>query len=196
MNNIFGPLDACLKAAVIRSDHNQEAVLDLAARELGQPGRDITAQDMGSIALWYAHRGMRVFPLTPGAKMPLARSHGVNDATTDPAMIARMFPRMMTPERNIGIATGDRYDVIDIDTERGYTAFIDMIQSDPSHAAWLEVVGVSQTPRGLHLWVPAVPGAINDSGHAIDYRGKGGYVVAPPSHVGGTVYRWLLPPTT
>ena len=54
-------------------------------------------------ALAYAKAGWRVFPCIPGEKVP-ATSHGVKDATTDPAQIRAWWAR--NPGRNVAIATG------------------------------------------------------------------------------------------
>jgi hypothetical protein len=98
------------------------------------------------------------------------------------------------PQANIGLATGFVVDVIDVDGPAGLQSLARMT-SLPS------VVGIVSTPRagGMHLYVPAT-GRGNRAGiaPAIDYRGLGGYVVAPPSvftsHTGtdGT-YTWRRP---
>ena len=64
-------------------------------------------------ALAYAKAGWRVFPCIPGEKVP-ATSHGVKDATTDPAQIRAWWAAEPGPER------GDRHgdpgpDVLDVD---------------------------------------------------------------------------------
>lgn len=188
----FGPLDAALRAAVLRGDHDQELLLEQAATALHRPPAGSMPRPHEA-AGWYAAHGLRVFPLQPGAKRPYPGSHGVTDATTDLDQLVAWLAA--APESNLGIATGDPYDVIDIDGPEGERAFVEMIGD--GGAEWLTVRAVCQTPRGLHLWVPAVPGARNGGAEykiSVDYRAKGGYVVVPPSHVGGTMYRWLLPP--
>ncbi|MGH9248019.1 MAG: bifunctional DNA primase/polymerase [Acidimicrobiales bacterium] len=187
----FGPLDAALRAAAVRGDHDQERLLEQAATAAERPPAAMPAP--AQAAHWYATHGLRVFPLQPGAKRPYPGSHGVTDATTDLHRLTVWLT--VAPESNLGVATGDPYDVIDIDGPAGEAAFIDMIGHGA--AEWLTVRAVSATPRGLHLWVPAVPGARNGGAEyqiSFDYRAKGGYVVVPPSHVDGTMYRWLLPP--
>jgi hypothetical protein len=108
----------------------------------GQSGRaDAEAasrRDMMKVALWYASRGHRVFPLhypargldaklwcscgkadcSSKAKHPRTE-HGVKDATTDEALIKKWWKRW--PEANIGIALGDGVFVLDVDPRAGAT---------------------------------------------------------------------------
>lgn len=126
-------------------------------------------------ALWYASVGLHVFPLQPGRKMPFTGSSGCKDATTDTATIRRWWAA--APSANIGIATGHLVDVIDIDGAPGIRSWLDL-EAPP------EVIGSVRTPRpgGSHHYVPAT-GRGNRAGifPGIDYRGMGGYVLAPPS---------------
>lgn len=165
---------------------------------------------LGSSALWYAEQGIPVFPLKPGAKTP-ATTHGVLDATTDQARIRAWWTAQ--PRANIGLATGFRFDAYDIDGPEGQASRAAYWCEDPACRAegsrvpspppwWtpecdhpgifnaVERVQLAKvlTPRpgGMHLWVP--PGDGMDGNTAgilpgIDYRGRGGYVVAPPSEI-------------
>lgn len=54
-------------------------------------------------ALEYAERGLHVFPCAPKSKIPPKGSHGLDDATTDAAMIRAWWTA--TPEANIDQAT-------------------------------------------------------------------------------------------
>lgn len=153
-------------------------------------------------ALYYAAIGIPVFPCVPLGKKP-AVAGGFKTATTDNTQINQWWARA---DYNIGIPTGCAFDVIDIDNVlSGWPqvwADIDAGRITPFH--------IVQTPRGYHLYIPPI-GAGNtvDKTLGVDFRGVGGYVVAPPSIIawddgkrGGTyrhLYGWpstLYPPAT
>lgn len=147
-------------------------------------------------AAYLAGRGLHVFPLTPGSKVPLparlsccggSHRRGCLDAL-DNVHAARAWWREH-PTANIGLATGHRVDVIDQDGAVG--AYWWLRGQD-----WPRVIGVASTPRagGVHRFVRA-QGLRNGTHIApgIDYRGAGGYVVAAPSIVDGRRYGWVVP---
>lgn len=151
-------------------------------------------------ALWYAKQGLHVFPLMSLSKRPWPRSHGCHDATTDVEQIKSWWAA--APTSNVGIATGHVVDVIDVD---GLAANVELLRRFESEALWARVmsgvIGSVTTPRagGRHLYVPTMERgnrARMGKRNGLDYRGLGGYVVAPPSktdardnQVSG-VYRW------
>lgn len=166
-------------------------MLDLADAERVEPM-------LASSALWYASAGLRVFPLQPRSKIPFKGSKGCHDATADPDRIRAWWKA--DPDANVAIATGHVVDVIDVDGPAGNASLARRLLvrptvADPYHD--IPVVGVVSTPRlgGRHLYVEAT-GQGNGAGllPGVDYRGLGGYVVAPPS-VGadGTPYIWTRP---
>lgn len=144
---------------------------------------------LGGAAVWYAERGHLVFPLRPGLKTP-ATPHGFKDASMNPDTIRAWW--RATPDANIGLSTGHLFDVIDVDGPDGLTsiaAMEDAGQIPPT-------VGTVVTPHGFHLMIkPTGDGCATAVRPGIDYRGIGGYVVAPPSIVEGVTYRWSEPLT-
>lgn len=154
-------------------------------------------------ALAYAARGWPVFPLRPGGKAP-ATTHGFKDATTDEDQITAWW--IERPNANIGLATGYTFDVLDLDAA-GADAELHAAWTDAGQpAGFLSGVGehgpVVATPRGgLHLYVEAT-GAGNrapfvrcpNGDPAADWRGRGGYVVAPPSVDHRGSWEWLAGP--
>jgi hypothetical protein len=151
-------------------------------------------------AVHYVTRyGLKVLPLMPAAKRPLggardccAGSHrrGCLDASSDPAIVSWWW--RVHPTANLGIATGHRVDVIDQDGPAGARSWLEILAAGTPP----EVLGIVSTPRdgGVHRYLAAT-GDGNGAGIApgLDYRGRGGYVVAPPSVVDGRRYSWVRP---
>lgn len=168
-----------------------DAALALAAELDRMPPKPIPS--LLASALWYAQEGLPVFPLLPGGKRPWHGSHGVTEASADPDQIESWWFR--EPNSNIGLATGHRVDVIDFD---GLQAHRDWSEQYPAwEDAEVQVLGTVSTPRagGLHVYLAAT-GAPNKArmvGPFVDYRGLGGYVVAPPSRTEVGSWRWLRP---
>lgn len=134
-------------------------------------------------ALAYARRGWRVMPLD--GKIPRT-AHGVKDATTDLALIAQWWRHW--PSADVGLATGEAFDVLDIDSRDA----LDALTANLAAGDALPNGPVAITGKGHHFYV-RVTGAGNRAGvlPGIDWRGQGGYVVAPPSmHATGKRYQW------
>lgn len=183
-------LDAAYVAAVNDGDLERAAELEVAAGRLDEAERDRRERrTLGGAALWYASQGLHVFPLLPNDKKPHKGTHGCNDATTDADRIHRWW--QAHPDSNVGIATGHLVDVFDID---GYGGAVSRVRFWDNVFGVVDIDAIARvsTPRpgGLHLYVPAT-GDGNGASIApgIDYRGLGGYVVAPPSHVIERDYR-------
>ena len=142
-------------------------------------------------ALIYAGWGWPVFPLTAGRKTPATRN-GFKDASTDPAVIRRWWKAL--PQANIGLPTGHGFDVVDVDAPAGWPAYAELVDTDTLP----EVHGVVSTAgAGLHLYVrPTGGGNLAGLRPGVDYRGVGGYVVAPPSiDQRGHPYTWRVKPS-
>lgn len=152
----------------------------------------------GSAARILAKAGIPVFPCVPGGKQPLT-AHGFHMATIDLAQVERWW--QLTPVANVGIPTGSPSGlvVIDIDKRRdgdGFRAFSRATEAGLA-GDWAWTV---RTPSGgMHAYFPATPGADQRCwsvpNRRIDFRGDGGYVVAPPSAVtqpDGTACRYEL----
>lgn len=155
---------------------------------------------LGAAARWYAQHGLPVFPLTPGGKVPLparmdccwgSHQRGCRDALTNVQAVEHWW--RVHPTANIGLATGHVVDVLDVDGTAGWRSWLD-------GADWPQVLGAVSTPRpgGVHRFIRRT-GRGNGQRIApgIDYRGAGGYVVAPPSYVSTPEYSgrywWLQP---
>jgi len=145
-------------------------------------------------ALAFATYGWPVLPCLPGQKIP-ATAHGYRDATTSPAQITDWFGQH--PDWNLAIATGaPGPDVLDVDDHgaagNGYPAF-----SRLRDAGLLDGVAryVSTPSGGLHAYFT---GSAQHCGllpeHHLDFRSAGGYVLAPPSQIGGHPYQPISQP--
>lgn len=155
---------------------------------------------MIDFALAYAANSLRVHPLVPNTKRPML-DKWQDQATSDPTTVQHWFQQ--EPNANIGIATGSGLGVIDIDTKNGVNGFA-AIQELAAMDKDLPPCPVVQTPTGgQHLWftigqelrnVAGVTRAGRGLGQGLDFRGDGGFVVAPPSIIDGRRYRWLNPP--
>ena len=156
---------------------------------------------LGVAALRYAAAGIPVMPLhtpspagcscrdgilcsSPG-KHPRLR-HGVLDASTDPRLISWWWRRW--PDANVGVATGSALDVCDVDTDDGLRAVQSLLGERPTGP-------IVRTGLGWHLWfaaagVPSRVGVVP----GVDWRGRGGSAVAPPSrHANGNGYTFHQP---
>ena len=141
-------------------------------------------------ALRYARAEWPVFPCMPGEKVPATR-HGLLEATTDPDKITWWWSRH--PEPNVAIATGSPGpDVLDVDVRKdgsGFAAFNRLRREGLLDGASAYI----RTPSGgLHAYFTGTEqGNGRLPSHHLDFRSRGGYVVAPPSHVGGRPYELL-----
>ena len=141
--------------------------------------RQSKSKDFLTYALGYGKKlGLRVFPLVPGKKIPLI-PNWQNEATTDEAKIREWWTRW--PNANIGIVTGEYRDgyfyVLDFDPRNGGDWFDD-VGEDILPPTWV----VHTARGGRHFYYRTdrlLPCRKLPDG--VDLKGKGGYVVAPPS---------------
>jgi hypothetical protein len=117
-------------------------------------------------------------------------SGGLHAASTDPHVVAGWWRRW--PTANLAARTGTRFDVCDLDGEQGVEALRAILSIAPwEHPGPMARTGAGGwhllfAPTGLGNRVGLLPG--------VDWRGRGGYVVVPPSrHRCGGRYRWVRP---
>lgn len=183
-----GPLDKLLEQFIeaATADRTEEANrLEAQIEALEGPPK------LAAAAHWYAATcGWPVFPLRPGTKTP-ATPNGFRDATTDLDRIHRYWET--NPQANIGIPTGRHFDVIDVDVPDGIPTYAALLNAD------IHIHGRAVTSSGgVHLLVePTGQGNTVRADPGIDYRGDGGYIVAPPSWLGrrGTSWTWMNKPS-
>ena len=126
-----------------------------------------------------AQRGVPVFPCGPN-KRPLT-AHGFKDATTDIEQVKHWW--RATPKALIGVPTGQasNLDVIDFDAKHGDPdELLDQLQ--------MAVDAMFRGPRsrtqsgGYHQWFkhdPRVRIGASRFKQGVDWRGEGGYAIAP-----------------
>lgn len=164
---------------------------------------------MLSAALRYAAAGWPVFPCAVAGKAPLYANphpagsperdrcrgecgqagHGVHDATTDPARITAWWTRC--PTANIGLAAGaPGPDVVDVDVAGGKPGAASLARLRDAGLVAGAIATVRTPSGGLHVYFTGRTDQGNGAmrRHGIDFRGRGGYVVAPPSTVDGRPY--------
>ncbi len=152
--------------------------------------------ELASAAFRLVIRGVAVFPLAPGTKIPSAGSHGHLEASSDPDICRARWAK--APTANIGGATGGRsgFWVLDSDPCHGGDAALAELEAE--HGA-LPRTTQAATPRGgKHLYWrwPGDGLVIRNSagriGPGLDVRGEGGSITLPPSVLAnGRGYRWV-----
>jgi hypothetical protein len=113
--------------------------------------------------------------------------HGVKDATCNRARVLAWWTRH--PRANIGLATGHAFDVLDVDGPTGAQALRSLAAE---HSLGSSGPLVRTGGGGWHFYLaPTGLGNTRPAGlRNVDWRGRGGYVVAPPSHPSGHPYQW------
>lgn len=137
---------------------------------------------MLAAALDYGKRGIPIFPCGDD-KRPLT-AHGFLDASSNPAVIKRRWGRW--PNAMIAMATGplSGISVMDLDVKHGHNGF----KAIPDWRKRSRVISRTQS-KGAHLFYKdsGIPSTTSKIADGVDTRGKGGYVILPPSKG----YKWL-----
>lgn len=177
---------------------------------------DTSEEALLRAALIYADRGFRVFPL----HMPLASGcctcgnsrcpdrgkhprtqHGLHDATNDPKTIAAWW--RAAPLSNVGIVTGHRSGIVVLDVDPPHGGEQSLAILEQAFSPLPETPTVLTGSGGFHFYFAtpdacegALPNRIGLAGLlGLDFRGDGGYIVAPPSlHQAGEPYQWIVGP--
>lgn len=137
-------------------------------------------------ALAYARANIPVFPVRVGEKIPLPYSTGFKDATTDENTINAWW---QNDDYNLAIEPEQAgWCVVDLDGQEG----IDTWQQLCAKYGLLTTRTVSTPSGGRHLYFGgSLPGSVRKLGSGIDTRGRGSYVLVPPSIVNGVGYALL-----
>ena len=138
--------------------------------------------------------GLRVFPCRGKKPVGWLVPNGCLNATSDPEQIKKWWSR---EDFNIGIATGTGLVVLDVDTNHDAGKFGDETLEELEQRygklpdTWTCLTGGG----GVHYYFrcddPALTVGV-DFAPGLDYKGTGGYVIAPPSihPTTGRAYEW------
>lgn len=143
--------------------------------------------------LSWAARGLRVFPIQENGKRPLPDTHGLDDATSDPATITAWFNT--NPRYNWAVNCGaSGISVLDIDVKPskkfpagtpGFASLEDLTTLEPMP----DTFTVDTPSGGRHYYFRGVaPTSASKLGVGLDTRGLGGYVLLPGSSLDGKEY--------
>lgn len=147
--------------------------------------------DLKSAALEHAKRGRHVFPVSWDKKPLYPWGPGKpTSATTNPQTISGWWDSH--PTALIGIATGPSgLFVLDVDCKKGAKGMETMEALRAVLGELPETLTVTTASGGLHFYFRLTPrleqASIRASAEGfdgVDWRGKGGFVVAPPSRNG------------
>ncbi len=145
------------------------------------------------VALEYASRGWRVFPIVPCTKRPATRN-GVDDATTDPSIITGWWRQASQAGVAIAAGAASNLVVLDIDPRAGGDESLIELEE---RLGPLPETPISLTGGGGTHYLFAHPGGLVRNRTAlggfsgIDLKADDGYIVAPPSiHPNGRTYAW------
>jgi hypothetical protein len=157
----------------------------------------VNEKPLHEAAVVYAVNGYKVFPLVANDKVPLPKSRGFKDATTDLTVNNGIWGR--TPNLNIGLPTGQVTGVfvVDIDVKNGKDGEKALAELIAEYGDLPETLEQSTPSGGRHLFFkrPTDVRVATRQDHVvgIDIRGDGGYVVIAPSVIDGIKYEFTNP---
>jgi hypothetical protein len=136
-------------------------------------------------ALWYGKKGFSVIPIK-GDKRPYLSWEKYQRERASEDQIKQWWTTDYKGA-NVGIVTGSisGLTVVDTDSDEGLATLLPFLDSTPS-------TPLAKTPKGNHFYFSYADG-IGNKGRFLkdcDVRSEGGYVVAPPSIIGGKKYEW------
>lgn len=142
-------------------------------------------------ALEYEKLGMSVIPCLSGQKKPAIAWQGFQQRRATPEEIVDWWHQW--PTANIGIVTGKISNLLVVDLDKYKKEFDNTVELEYFDSISTPVV---ESPNGgNHLYFSYAEGISIASGvfPAVDIRGEGGYIIAPPSVNGnGKPYNWIV----
>jgi hypothetical protein len=199
------PTEQAVAYLVTRWNLTEELARRRYQRELDSVGHWTASEpDMKAAALWYASKGMPVFPVhepmegvcscqkldcdRPG-KHPRTQ-HGFLDATTDLVQVSEWWDQW--PKANIGIPTGAASGllVVDMDPRNGGDDSLESLILE--HGRFPDTAEQATGGGGRHIAFQFSGGTVPKAlAPGIDLKADGGYIVVAPSrHASGNRYQW------
>lgn len=160
--------------------------------------RGSVMNDLLKAALEFSDRGWNVFPLVPASKSFYKGLEWGKEATANKTMIRQWWNEK--EERNIGIATGRRSNlvVLDIDPRHGGDESLRKLRKE--HGTHPPTLTSNTGSGGRHFYyehpgagvkIKSAANVFGDGFPGVDVRGDGGMVIAPPSvHENGVLYEF------
>lgn len=166
----------------------------------------MTADACGLAALEYARRGWPVLPVfhvvdgicscpQPSCKSPGKHPmtpQGLKDATSDLNIVEAWW--RLEPYANVAIRTGPESGITVLDVDPRHDGNQSLVELCAEYGELPSTVEAHTGGGGRHFFFNSADFEVrnrNGLKPGLDVRGKGGYVVAPPSfHVSGHPYRW------
>lgn len=135
----------------------------------------------------YIKHGFAIFPVRPQSKIPWCK-HGFKDASTDLAVIKKLFKNKKGA--NIGIRTGKESGIVvlDVDPQHGGDDTLKALKE----RGLPETLTARSGGGGFHLYFKYYPTpTISNLYPGIDFKADNGCITAPPSiHPTGKPYIW------
>lgn len=144
--------------------------------------------DVLTAATDYLTRGFSVIPISRRHKRPLVKWKQYQSTPADLTTLGRWFRHPV----NLGLVTGyGGLTVLDFDTIQSYMRWHAWAHQNPTAAMIAALSYRVRTARGVHVYVRLNPAPrtkpFREQG--FDVKGRGGYVLAPPSvHPSGAIY--------
>lgn len=145
------------------------------------------------LALFYASKGWAVFPLQPKEKDKFLLKSWKEEASKDPEQIKAWWSKW--PTANVGLVTGIVSGIVamDIDPRHGGEESLLALEAERGklpHTVEALTGGGGRHKLFKYTQADITTGA-NNPLQGLDFRGTGGYIVAPPSvHPSGGRYQW------
>jgi len=140
----------------------------------------------------YLRRGISIVPLRPNDKKPFG-SWGRWSHERMTVAASRDWWGPIHPQPNVGIVGGPiSGNLVILDIEPEHVGALDSVEVAMEHPQ------VETARGGRHIYCSGDLGCgkLRIGGTVVgDVRGYGGYVVAPPSTIGGAAYTWINRPT-